>query len=504
MDEDRSEAAWRALATAALMGTERAPFAPPVAAGGLGSALAAIDPSNPERALLDSAALLVAYRRAGALPGPAGAESPSGSPPEPLPPAGERAANALETVLRSPMAFRLVQEWCRLADEAGVRTPDQHLPALLDLAARNPDIVPSLPGGVGARGRWLAAYNPAWRLLALEPGREGDAWATGNRATRLFALQMARQRDPDAARMLLQSTWKTEPADDRLRFMQIMERGLSLADEPFLESALTDRSKGVRILAAALLSQIGDSRLAARMADRLRPLIRFDRASGRIQVALPEACDAEMQRDGIQLEPPVPDLGEKTWWFAQMLRCVPPRVWVAELGAPPGALIAAAERSIWKPPLLESWTEAALAHADADWLLHLPVECFRVTARVKLAVERLPEAVLHRLINHWLQIATPLGNGHPLVVLLHSPALLTRPQTRLALDKLRQMSDPPADAGLLLASHLVMSLHPSAVGDVEAALGVQDGDFKRWGGIMRDALQFLYLRREMYAAFGKL
>jgi hypothetical protein len=54
------------------------------------------------------------------------------------------------------------------------------------------------------------------------------------------------------------------------------------------------------------------------------------------------------------------------------------------------------------------------------------------------------------------------------------------------------------------AAGLVTVLHPSAVGEVEIAIGVQEGDFSRWGAIARDALQVLYQRREIYAAFGKL
>ena len=42
-------------------------------------------------------------------------------------------------------------------------------------------------------------------------------------------------------------------------------------DEPFLESALDDRSREVRQQAADLLTRLPDSRLALRMAERAGP-----------------------------------------------------------------------------------------------------------------------------------------------------------------------------------------------------------------------------------------
>lgn len=514
MDDERSEAAWRALVSAALMGTERAPFTSLTAAGELGAALAALDPANPERALLDSAAVLATYRRAGALPPRAGVATPSACAPETLPVPSERAANALALVLRKPSPYLEVREWCSLATQAGVRLPDQYLPAILDLLSRGPASYAPLIDSIGPRGRWLAAHNPAWRLLALEPGGEADAWATGDRPTRLFALQRARHRDPAQGRALLESTWKTESADDRARFLRELDRGLSMADEPLLEKALDDRAKGVRSVAAMLLIRLGESRLVARMIERVKPLISFERRTGRLQATLPEACDAGMQRDGVDPKPLSADTGEKTWWFVQMLRCVPPAVWVEAFDARPEALIAAAERSIWKPPLLDGWTEAAIYHADAQWLNCLPVRCFWGAPHSELAVEYLPAGLLESLITRLLQADQPLNTDHPIFGILQFEfPVFTPVQTRHALARMRQTSEkemPNPTSGLLpdgvrmAVGLLLAALAPTAISEAEAAIGVQDGDYSRWGAPVREAMQRLYVRREIYSAFGKL
>jgi len=141
-------------------------------------------------------------------------------------------------------------------------------------------------------------------------------WETGSRPARLLLLAELRGSAPALARSLLESTWATERADDRAAFLATLARGLSIDDQPLLESALDDRSKEVRRAAAELLTSLPDSRRAQRMLARALPLLAWvpaekprmlglrQRQPAKLEIVLPDVCDQPMIRDGIEPKPP--------------------------------------------------------------------------------------------------------------------------------------------------------------------------------------------------------
>jgi hypothetical protein len=208
-------------------------------------------------------------------------------------------------------------------------------------------------------------------------------------------LGRLRRQDPAAARARLEAAWADEPPDSRHDFLNALNTGLSMADEPFLERALDDKSDKVRARAAWLLRGLGESRLAERMFQRLEGILKveavspfptprlpsaFSTAAGRsgsaaasvrLTVSLLDKCTPEMTRDGI--EPSRRrfffggDVGDKSWWVQQMLSAVPPGRWLARFNMSAEQLIAAAARSPWKSTFMSGWQQATQSHKDADW-----------------------------------------------------------------------------------------------------------------------------------------
>lgn len=84
-------------------------------------------------------------------------------------------------------------------------------------------------------------------------------WADAKLSRRVSYLDARRRADPDAARTLLESVWGQESADARFRLLQVLQSGLTAADQPFLESLETDRAPRVRSLAARYLARLGAS-----------------------------------------------------------------------------------------------------------------------------------------------------------------------------------------------------------------------------------------------------
>ncbi|MFE2503398.1 DUF5691 domain-containing protein [Streptomyces rubiginosohelvolus] len=374
---------WEELVTSALLGTDRRPPAPrggPV-------------PADAPAALLDAAALHTVRRRAGLLPAVPEAR-PEPAAPDPRPALPEAARHRLAHLLAdrsapsgggrrgtAPDLTELIPQWLAIANRRGFRAPADLLPALLDAARARTDLRPQALAFAGPRGMWLAGLNPDWKFAlrgsasgAPQPGlTDPDAvarlWEEGLFAERVALLDAVRAQDPPAALTLLATTWPTERAEDRLMFLDSLRSGLGRADEPFLEQALSDRSRNVRATAAELLSALTESALAGRMAARALSCIHPDRtgAGASIAVEAPHECDADMQRDGVTAVPPT-GRGERSWWLGQLVEATPLGVWEERFGGRPAdEIVALPVADDWADDLHTAWCRAAVRQRNPRW-----------------------------------------------------------------------------------------------------------------------------------------
>ncbi|MFP3988424.1 DUF5691 domain-containing protein [Streptomyces sp. E11-3] len=372
---------WEELVTSALLGTERR--TPPVTAPG----------KDAPGALLDAAAVHTVRRRAGLCAAPAAAPpEPAAADPRPALPRAARQRLSMLLTGRpgagggsggrrgaAPDLTELLPQWLVLANKHGFAAPPELLPALLDAARGRTDLRPQALTFAGPRALWLARLNPDWRFAlraapggAALPAPEETAevrrlWEEGLFAERVALLSTVRAYDADAARELLATTWTTERAEDRLMFLDSLRTGLGDADEPFLEQALTDRSRNVRATAAELLSALPGSALAARMAARAASCVALDRSDGTLTVEAPHECDAAMERDGVTPNPPA-GRGRRAWWLGQVVEATPLASWSACLGGrTPEQIVALPVADDWQNELHGAWCRAAVRQRDAHW-----------------------------------------------------------------------------------------------------------------------------------------
>jgi hypothetical protein len=303
---------WPDLLATALVGTDRRGEATDDAA----------------RALLDEAAAWTVYRRAGARP-ITGLPSPQPAPDEPLPLVGEAAAARL-AILADPDPIvagldltnraTLVAEWLREAISHGRRVPPELLPDLFETARRLPPLRSLIVTAAGARATWLAAQNPEWTFLvstvdesvAVDP----RTWTEGTLGQRLGYLVARRRTDPAAARDLLAEDWATLDSGERSQLLGSLSIELGPDDEAFLERALDDRRREVRVLAAQLLGALPHSGLNTRMTARAHSALSV--RGDMIAITPPAECDPAMRRDGIEPRPPA-GTGARAWWLQQVL-----------------------------------------------------------------------------------------------------------------------------------------------------------------------------------------
>jgi hypothetical protein len=298
-----------------------------------------------------------------------------GAPPDARPVAGQAALATLGRLLSEPDGA-LIEEWARLAHGAGVRVDGATAPLLLDWWARQPRRSPVVFAVLGEHGAWLAGLNDSWRKPTVGetvPENADALWQTGAASERTALLSTIRSHDPARAESMVRSTWKSDPADERRRFVEQFSIGLSMADEPFLESVLDDKSKLVRAAAADLLARLPASRFAARMALLARAMIGVEpakkgiirKSAARVTIEPPAEFDAAWERDGIEEKPPG-GVGKRAWWMRQIVARTTPAMLISTEVAAPEFLSAAAETEYHKD-LIEALSHSSVATADPGW-----------------------------------------------------------------------------------------------------------------------------------------
>lgn len=404
---------WDDLVSAALVGTGRRPAAELPAQDALGTLAARVDRADEAVRLLDLAAIVMVHRRAGR-------RAPAGTPPapctevDPRPTVPEPARARLRILLEGD-GMDFLPEWLALARAAGLRAPESELPALLTAARSRTDLRETVADLAGPRGRWLAGLNPEWvwltRIAAGAIDDPVEQWRHGRFGERLAAFEVLRGNDPDAARGLLAQVWHAEPADDRSVLVAALRTGLSGGDEAFLEQALDDRAKVVRVAAARLLTELPGSAFVARMRERALACLRPGGA-GRVLVVPPGECDEAMLRDGIAETSPT-GREDHSWWLGEIVAATPLGVWREVFGANPEEIVARALPRRFVEDVREGWARAAVLQRDVGWARALAGRGAPTRLLTVLPAAECAEHVARHIAAHGLSEALQLLTNCP-------------------------------------------------------------------------------------------
>ncbi len=525
MNDDSLDQLWADLATIALLGTERRALALPAPAGPLGQALAQIDQADQPGALLGAAALLAAYQQAARSPAKATASAAEPCEPEQLLPCPPAALQHLWAIVNGAQRA-LLPEWLAALSARGLRVPHALLPDLLELGRSQPELRGAIVPALGRRGAWLAAQNPDWafaRGIGVRLGetealdaRAHELWDTGGRGARAALLFEARQTAPARARELLQRTWASDKADERVALLGTFEQGLSMDDEPLLEALLDDRSKEVRRSAAGLLVRLPESRLVARMRERATAMLSWvppakvrifkGRRGARLEYNPPAQFDPAWGRDAVEARPPahLEKLGERAWWLLQIIGCVPPSDWSGGWGATPAELAEAARQGDWGAALLAGWRAAAANHRDAAWAEALLRHDPHMAELLPVLSPARQEALLLEILRG---DCTPL-HKHPMLELLRKTnhawsAELTRAVLRALYRHMRGWRDT-YDYQLrgALTEEFARRMPPALLHEIGSGWPDEPEVRERWQGVLDKLMITLQFRRDMLAALG--
>ncbi|MGM9484078.1 DUF5691 domain-containing protein [Roseateles sp. NT4] len=366
---------WTALLPAATVGTDRLAAPLPTWPGDIGDTIsqAAGAATDPATALLRTVAVLAACGLAGAQGAAAPAELPTPAADETLPAPGPGLVfDALRQALFDSPA-RLPHEAFVILARAGLRLPGLLLPQALELGRRSIALRAALLPALGQRGLWLAAQREDWAYAAgVSEDDGGDTpWTEGTLEQRRAWLTRLRATDATAGRERLQAALAELPARERADLASALATGLSLADEPLLETLRGDRSKEVRQAALQLLLRLPDAAHPRRAVERITPLLTQDRdllLRKRWQVDAPTAAGSDWKADQVDATRPTHEtLGERAWWLYQLVRQTPLAWWSRHTGMTAAELLAWAAGTDWTEALVRGWADVLLAAPDDAW-----------------------------------------------------------------------------------------------------------------------------------------
>ncbi|MBX3084579.1 MAG: hypothetical protein KF716_23275 [Anaerolineae bacterium] len=282
-----------------------------------------------EGRILLTAAGLHLQQQAGWLPGEDKRPLPEPCEPDELPTINTQALYHLALMLDGDYLGAL-PEWLREVQARRLRIPEEALPLILEAGHKHKDLRDLIVPALGNRGIWLAKQASSRQWAWFDLSNADHVWEKGSNEERLDMLEALRKVDPARGRQLVESTWKEDKADQRAFFLNALETGLSMDDEPFLEAALDDRAQDVRGGAVVLLGMLPESRFVQRMIARGLALVELDTSKAGetiFSVHVINKADEALRRDGIELAEGKQRGLNKKQWTHSILNHISPEQW---------------------------------------------------------------------------------------------------------------------------------------------------------------------------------
>ncbi|KAA2241688.1 hypothetical protein F0L74_17590 [Chitinophaga agrisoli] len=373
---------WTDIVSNALLGTDKQA---PVTAGwpeDFTTALTHINGNtaiDKEEKFLQLAALAFNYRQSGSLPlHKEDAGIPTASE-EIRPGCSMAAIQAFNDVVAEDNEG-LLQLWLECCAASQQIAHPYMLPALLDKAISQKALRPLVESCAGERGKWLAQFNPDWKMPAAVSLEE--QWQTGTLAQRKAALAQLSETDPAAARAWLQQTWPQENANARADLLSSLRPIVFAEDSSWLEVLLNEKSVKVKEVVMHLLRmQPGSSivKLYWQVAQQAISIKKEKALLGlssktTLQVKLPDTVDENIFKYGIERLSSNKKIPDEAYIVEQLVQAVPPHLWENHLQETPEKIITLFTEHSAGGRLYAALESAASKFRNAQWAKLLVAE----------------------------------------------------------------------------------------------------------------------------------
>lgn len=468
--------------------------------------------ATPANVLLEGATLYAQMRKAGFQPKKWKSEIPFPAQKDELKICSKKSSEHLEMILNGTFAPALDNYIEQLIFNKK-SLPPELLPELLEKCRSDKMLWQKLKGAIGERGNWLIEQNEDWHFLTGITNQV--AWEDGTKQERISLLHHLRKTQPDEALEAIESTWAEDDWQHRVEYLKTLEHNLSLADEPFLEKCLDEKRKDLRRTAALLLEKIEGSELRKRMWERLKECINLKSRAAKkekIEIELPETCDNEMLRDGIDPRKKWSKGGLKASYFAQMFIIVPLKNWEVFFNKKPKEVLDIFIRSEWAELLVQASIASAVRHQDEKWMEAICHFYFKNHDKnrwegldVKVLLGKLPEHLFNQFaIQELNDVKIILENSEPLVHLMQlNESLWNKNLTLLLMKNLRYLISQNINYGWNMIHYRNM-LDRAAYGSdpelyeiLERSWANDESYWTNWGKEIDNFLRVLKFRRDV-------
>jgi len=377
--------AWETIVNNAMLGTTKLPLRANDLPAAITEQVDVSDTPDAEEDFLRLGSLVYQYRQSGCVPLDLRSAVLSAAEAEIKPYCHTDSTTVLRTIL-SEEHYALLKLWLTQCDRAHKCAEPEWVPALLDIGIQKKELRSLIQSVCGKRGEWLGRLNPQWNFSAPEADIQ-TVWQTGRAEERKELLKSLRIQQPAVALELLQSSWNTEGANEKVSFLEILNTGLSEHDLAWLEGL---KEKGTKVNNAILdlIKRIPTSQPVQGYKTILKEAVNVKNskallgmlAKTTIEVNEKIAFPEEIFKSGIEKLSSDKNVSDAQYILIQLIASVPPSFWNDHLKETPEAIIKLFQKekktALYVPAIAiaavkfrdTTWAQALMDHGDAEIL----------------------------------------------------------------------------------------------------------------------------------------
>lgn len=374
---------WEEIVNKALLGSEKASLTVANLPEEIVEEFDVAPSPDKEDTFLKISALTYQFRQSGVRPLNIPHTTQTEAAPESKPYCSGKANGMLKTLLEEELTG-LLGFWLPLCIAKEQLAQPETVPLLLDVAQRRKEFRSVVTNVVGERGKWLCSLNPEWNFTSLETDPQ-KVWTDGSAEERRELLRHLRNVNPEQGINLLQTSWQTESANEKLSFLEILKINISATDLPWLESL---KEKGQKVNAAIfeLLKLIPSSGIVQEYQNVLSASVTLKTGKAILgmikknEIVLNEsfAFPESIFKTGIEKLSSNKNISDSRHIFAQLMMAVPPSFWVEHLQQTPEEIVELIQKdkqtAFYLPAIAIAsiqfkdniWTKTILDKADKD------------------------------------------------------------------------------------------------------------------------------------------
>ncbi|MFD1001968.1 DUF5691 domain-containing protein [Ohtaekwangia kribbensis] len=367
---------WEDIVNKALLGSEKASLRVADIPASIAQEYDLVASGNHEEDFLRFTSLVYQFRQGGAHPLDFNAVKSVEAAVETKQYCSTQANDTLKIILDEELP-QLLYLWLQTcASRQEVVSPEM-IPALLDIALRKKELRKVIVEVTGNRGLWLATINPPWNFsLPAEDAK--TVWDTGTPEQRKEVLRELRIANPEEGRNILESTWTTEGANEKVSFLDILKINLSKSDLPWLES-LKEKGQKVNNASLELLKLIPESAVVQNYRNILSEAVGIKTGKALLgminktmlqvdeSVAVPDA----VFKTGIEKLSSDKNVTDSKYILAQLISAVPPSFWNQHLSHSTPEIIELVQKEKNTAFYLPAIAMAAIRFKDQEWIKYI-------------------------------------------------------------------------------------------------------------------------------------